>query len=230
MQLRCARSPERTVAALQVQQSPRSSTCPTHYAESVGVVVESRGRIALALAQRENSTVGSPKSAVSPRPPRRNSCAARTAPFSEPGQLPAPLSARTVYCRGRRLSGPCVEPRMHVRPGLRFVQGLASCSSLSPSSCSPPARALQLAPSFLRDEAGCMRRSHGCIRRLHWSRPSWFCFAPTEVTIPTWACLQFRHCQASRPVGPLTRLPTCSKSRHKPHSAPHRHAEAGKTR
>ena len=83
MRLTCARSPERTAAALQVQQSPRSSTCPTHYAESVGVVVESRGRIALALAQRENSTVGSPKSAVSPRPPRRNSGAARTAPFSE---------------------------------------------------------------------------------------------------------------------------------------------------
>jgi hypothetical protein len=83
MQLRCARSPERTAAALQVQQSPRSSTCPTHHAESVGVVVVSRGRIALALAQRENSIVGSPKSAVSPRPPRRNSGAARTAPFSE---------------------------------------------------------------------------------------------------------------------------------------------------
>ena len=98
MQLRCARSPERTAAALQVQQSPWSSTCPTHYAESVGVVVESRGRIALALAQRENSTVGSPKSAVSPRPPRRNSGAARTAPFG----LPTVEFSRCVKAKAMR--------------------------------------------------------------------------------------------------------------------------------
>ena len=80
MPRRCGCSPQRTAAALQVQQSPWSLACPTDHAEPVDVVVE---RIALALAQRENSTVGSPKNAVSPRPPRRNSGAARTAPFSE---------------------------------------------------------------------------------------------------------------------------------------------------
>ena len=198
MQLRCARSPERTAAALQVQQSPWSSTCPTHYAESVGVVVESRGRIALALAQEENSTVGSPKSAVSPRPRQRNSGPSRTAPFSET-RAAARASIRTAPCivlgavsdLGRAT---------HVRPGSRFVQSFASCSSRSPSSpslsprrplLSLPARALQLAPSFLRDEAGCMRRSRGCMRRLHWSRPSWFCFAPSAATRPTWARLRF---------------------------------------
>ena len=192
MPRRCARSPQRTAAALQVQQSPWSLACPTDHAEPVDVVVE---RIALALAQRENSTVGSPKNAVSPRPPRRNSGAARTAPFSETRAAARSFirTAPTVHCRGR-LSDPGLAT--HVRPGLRFVQCFASCScwSRSPSrpSLSPrrparslPARALQLAPSFLRDEAGYTRRSRACMRRLHWSKPSWVCFAPSAVTRPT---------------------------------------------
>ena len=82
----------------------------------------------------------------------------------------------------------------NVDPVCGLVQCLASCSSRPPSSPSPsprrpalslPVRALQCAPSFLRDETGCMRRSHGCIRKGHWSRPSWFCFATSEVTRPT---------------------------------------------
>ena len=191
MQRRCARSPQRTSAALQVQQSPWSLACPTDHAEPVDVVVESGGRIALTLAQRENSAVGSPKSAVWPRLPRRNSGAARTAPFSET-RAAARASIRTAPCivlgavsdLGRAT---------HVRPGLRFVQCLASCSSRSPSSPSPSprrplrslrARALQLARGFLRDGTSCKRRSRGCMRRLHWSRLSWFCFAPSAATRP----------------------------------------------
>ncbi len=123
----------------------------------------------------------------------------------------------------------------HVRAGLRFVQCFAFCSSRSPSSPSPsprrpllslPAWALQPAPSFLRDEAGCMQRSRGCMWRLHWSRPSWFCFAPRAATRPTSACLRLCRCQASRPAW----LQEYSKISRKPHNTPHRHAEEGKTR
>ena len=65
----------------QVQQSPcqRSSPGPTD--AECSVEVESRGRLGppLALTQRQKSTGGSPKSAVSPCPPRGDSGAARTA-------------------------------------------------------------------------------------------------------------------------------------------------------
>ncbi len=158
-------------AALQDQQSPcqRSSPGPADAERSVDV--ESRGRFGppLALAQRENSTAGSPKNAVSPRPPCRNSGAARTAPFSETRAAARSFSARHPPCIVVGAVSD-VGRATHVRPGLRFVQCLVSCSSRSPSSPSPSPRRphpLQLAPSFLRDKAGCMRRSRGCMRRLH---------------------------------------------------------------
>jgi hypothetical protein len=196
--LRCCPPVQWAAVALQARQSPWSSAGPTDHAEPVDVVVESRSLIEppLALAQRENSTVRSPKSAVSPRPPRRESSAARTASFlaarSFPPHIAGTAGVRVLACTCIVCPRNRVEP--HVRSGFRFVQCLASCSSRSPSSPSPlpqrplaslPARALQPAPSFLREETGCMRRSRGCMQRLQWSRPSWLRFVPSELTRPT---------------------------------------------
>ena len=67
--------------ALQVQQSPCQRSSPGPADAECSVEVESRGRLGppLALTQRQKSTGGSPKSAVSPCPPRGDSGAARTA-------------------------------------------------------------------------------------------------------------------------------------------------------
>ncbi len=118
--------------ALQVLQSPCQWSSPGPADAECSVVAESRCRIAppLALTQREKFTAGSPKSAVSPCPPRRDRDAARTESFLGTRAVAHSLFSThgTVYAHV--LHAPCIVlgawldpgPSPHVRAGWRFVQ------------------------------------------------------------------------------------------------------------
>ena len=146
--------------ALQVQQSPCQRSSPRLADAEFSVNVESGGRIGppLALTQREKSAVGSPKSAVSPRPPRRDSGATRTAfflgtraaagSFFSAGHCLRPRPACTVHCPGRGFgpgSSHARATRLAVCAGFDVLLVAVSVFSLSVAAKATPAAGASVA-------------------------------------------------------------------------------------